>query len=188
MGHGLFDGRAKRRHFVGKLRSRQCRVHRCHSTADVDTDGSRNDGFARRDDTSHGGPKPCAPQKVNPALIARFRPAAIGLLPYPSCAKNSDSHDIPKRRPTALGDVANTDTKLLICSLFQKEPSFGTGRGYTRHESLNEGRGINPGDTWRPTGTTNELGFAQRRPGPAIHRGGTWAVERFRREAPSPSR
>ena len=25
-----------------------------------------------------------------------------------------------KRRPTALGDVANTDTKLLICSLFQK--------------------------------------------------------------------
>ena len=26
------------------------------------------------------------------------------------------------------------------------------------------------------------------RPGPAIHRGGTWAVERFRREAPSPSR
>ena len=34
--------------------------------------------------------------------------------------QNSDSHDIPKRRPTALGDVANTDTKLLICSLFQK--------------------------------------------------------------------
>ena len=26
------------------------------------------------------------------------------------------------------------------------------------------------------------------RPGPAIHRSGTWAVERFRREAPSPSR
>ena len=26
------------------------------------------------------------------------------------------------------------------------------------------------------------------RPGPAIHRGGTWAVERFRREAPAPSR
>ena len=23
-------------------------------------------------------------------------------------------------KPTALGDVANTDTKLLICSLFQK--------------------------------------------------------------------
>ena len=34
--------------------------------------------------------------------------------------QNSDSHDIPKRRPTALGDVANTDTKFLICSLFQK--------------------------------------------------------------------
>ena len=34
--------------------------------------------------------------------------------------QNSDSHDIPKRRPTALGGVANTDTKLLICSLFQK--------------------------------------------------------------------
>ena len=26
------------------------------------------------------------------------------------------------------------------------------------------------------------------RPGPTIHRGGTWAVERFRREAPAPSR
>ena len=58
VGHGLFDGRANRRQVVGKVRSRQCRVHRCHSTADVDTDGSRNDGFARRDDTSHGGPKP----------------------------------------------------------------------------------------------------------------------------------
>ena len=34
--------------------------------------------------------------------------------------QNSDSHDIPKRRPTALGDVVNTDAKLLICSLFQK--------------------------------------------------------------------
>ena len=40
---------------------------------------------------------------------------AVGVL-----CQNSDSHDIPKRRPTALGDVANTDTKLLICSLFQK--------------------------------------------------------------------
>ena len=39
---------------------------------------------------------------------------------YPVLCQNSDSHDIPKRRPTALGDVANTDTKLLICSLFQK--------------------------------------------------------------------
>ena len=38
----------------------------------------------------------------------------------PVLCQNSDSHDIPKRRPTALGDVANTDTKLLICSLFQK--------------------------------------------------------------------
>ena len=47
----------------------------------------------------------------------------------PVLCQNSDSHDIPKRRTTALGDVANTDTKLLICSLFSKEPSFGTGRG-----------------------------------------------------------
>ena len=39
---------------------------------------------------------------------------------FPVLCQNSDSHDIPKRRPTALGDVANTDTKLLICSLFQK--------------------------------------------------------------------
>ena len=38
----------------------------------------------------------------------------------PVLCQNSDSHDIPKRRPTALGDVANTATKLLICSLFQK--------------------------------------------------------------------
>ena len=38
----------------------------------------------------------------------------------PVLCQNSDSHDIPKRRPTALGDVANTDTKLLICSLFQR--------------------------------------------------------------------
>ena len=34
--------------------------------------------------------------------------------------QNSDSHDIPKRRPTALGPVANTDTKLRIYGLFQK--------------------------------------------------------------------
>ena len=32
-------------------------------------------------------------------------------------------------KPTALGPVANTDTKLLIYGLFQKRPSFGTGRG-----------------------------------------------------------
>ena len=31
-------------------------------------------------------------------------------------------------KPTALGPVANTDTKLLIYGLFQKRPSFGTGR------------------------------------------------------------
>ena len=30
---------------------------------------------------------------------------------------------------TALGPVANTHTKLLIYGLFQKRPSFGTGRG-----------------------------------------------------------
>ena len=34
--------------------------------------------------------------------------------------QNSDSHGIPKRRPTALGPIANTDTKLLIYGLFQK--------------------------------------------------------------------
>ena len=32
-------------------------------------------------------------------------------------------------KPTARGPVANTDTKLLIYGLFQKRPSFGTGRG-----------------------------------------------------------
>ena len=32
-------------------------------------------------------------------------------------------------KPTALGPVANTDTKLLIYGLFQKGPSLGTGRG-----------------------------------------------------------
>ena len=31
-------------------------------------------------------------------------------------------------KPTALGPVANTDTKLLIYGLFQKRPSFGTGQ------------------------------------------------------------
>ena len=31
-------------------------------------------------------------------------------------------------KPTALGPVANTDTKLLIYGLFQKRPNFGTGR------------------------------------------------------------
>ena len=35
-------------------------------------------------------------------------------------------------KPTALGPVANTDTKLLIYGLFQKRPSFGTGRGQGR--------------------------------------------------------
>ena len=45
--------------------------------------------------------------------------------PFPRCrdpvlCQNSDSHDIPKRRSTALWDVANTDTKLLIYGLFQK--------------------------------------------------------------------
>ena len=39
---------------------------------------------------------------------------------FPVLCQNSDSHDIPKRRPTALGPVANTDTKLLIYGLFQK--------------------------------------------------------------------
>ena len=38
----------------------------------------------------------------------------------PVLCQNSDSHGIPKRRPTALGPVANTDTKLLIYGLFQK--------------------------------------------------------------------
>ena len=38
----------------------------------------------------------------------------------PVLCQNSDSHDIPKRRPTALWDVANTDIKLLIYGLFQK--------------------------------------------------------------------
>ena len=42
-------------------------------------------------------------------------------------------------KPTALSPVANTDTKLLIYGLFQKRPSFGTGRGaecaiYSRHK------------------------------------------------------
>ena len=42
------------------------------------------------------------------------------LLDDPVLCQNSDSHDIPKRRPTALGPVANTDTKLPIYALFQK--------------------------------------------------------------------
>ena len=49
---------------------------------------------------------------------AEQRPVSAPSVPV--LCQNSDSHDIPKRRPTALGDVANTDTKLLICSLFQK--------------------------------------------------------------------
>ena len=32
-------------------------------------------------------------------------------------------------KPTALGPVANTDTKLLIYGAISKGPSFGTGRG-----------------------------------------------------------
>ena len=48
------------------------------------------------------------------------RCTALSATRSPVLCQNSDSHDIPKRRPTALGDVANTDTKLLICSLFQK--------------------------------------------------------------------
>ena len=44
----------------------------------------------------------CAPQKVDPALIAPFRsPKTIV-------------------KPTAFGPVANTDTKLLIYGLFQR--------------------------------------------------------------------
>ena len=35
-------------------------------------------------------------------------------------------------KPTALSPVANTDTKLLIYGLFQKGPSFGTGRGIVK--------------------------------------------------------
>ena len=46
-------------------------------------------------------------------IINYFRNTAV-------LCQNSDSHDIPKRRPTALGPVANTDTKLLIYGLFQK--------------------------------------------------------------------
>ena len=49
-------------------------------------------------------------------------PTLHGLVsgPFPVLCQNSDSHDIPKRRPTALDPVANTDTKLLIYGLFQK--------------------------------------------------------------------
>ena len=38
-------------------------------------------------------------------------------------------------KPTALGPVANTDTKLLIYGLFPKRPSSGTGRDrlFTEH-------------------------------------------------------
>ena len=36
-------------------------------------------------------------------------------------------------KPTALGPVANTDTKLLIYGLFPKGPSFGTGRGPSKN-------------------------------------------------------
>ena len=36
-------------------------------------------------------------------------------------------------KPTALGPVANTDTKLLIYGAISKGPSFGTGRGGHLH-------------------------------------------------------
>ena len=43
-------------------------------------------------------------------------------------------------KPTALGPVANTDSKLLIYGLFQKGRVLGTGRGstirYRLHSSL----------------------------------------------------
>ena len=71
------------------------------------------------------------------------------IIRHPVLCQNSDSHDIPKRQPTALGDVANTDTKLLICNLFQKsrvlaqegEPESPTSpptrpRTEARHKSM----------------------------------------------------
>ena len=59
-----------------------------------------------------------------PALVlpcvATSSNRSTGRIMLPVLCQNSDSHDIPKRRPTALGPVANTDTKLLIYGLFQK--------------------------------------------------------------------
>ena len=69
----------------------------------------------------------CAPQKVDPALIARFRPAMISCFAPINPTRPPASYERGEApsgqtivKPTALGPVANTDTKLLIYGLFQK--------------------------------------------------------------------
>ena len=69
----------------------------------------------------------CAPQKVDPALIARFRPAMISCFAAIDLTTPPASYELGEApsgqtivKPTVLGPVANTDTKLLIYGLFQK--------------------------------------------------------------------
>ena len=59
-----------------------------------------------------------APQRV--LANRRNRDLADNRHPNLVLCQNSDSHGIPKRRPTALGPGANIDAKLLIYGLFQK--------------------------------------------------------------------
>ena len=69
----------------------------------------------------------CAPQKVDPALIARFIPALFSCFAPIDPTTPPASYELGEApsgqtivKPTALGPVANTDTKLLIYGLFQK--------------------------------------------------------------------
>ena len=54
-------------------------------------------------------------------------------------------------KPTALGPVANTDTKLLIYGTISKGPSFGTGRGRLSQSQYRVG--------WSPRVLRTPLGF-----------------------------
>ena len=59
-------------------------------------------------------------------------------------------------KPTALGPVANTDTKLLIYGAISKGPSFGTGRDAYISPTVNSGkhpwsRILFPGGAFAPT-------------------------------------
>ena len=55
-----------------------------------------------------------------------FRGLRLTPKDHPSSHPKTQKNSRPLRR---VGSVANTDTKLLIYDLFQKGPSFGTGRG-----------------------------------------------------------
>ena len=78
--------------------------------------------------------------------FCRDRIAPTCTIRHPVLCQNSDSHDIPKRRSTALGDVANTDIKLLICSLFQK--SRVLAQDAVRHGTTKLRRPREPQASW----------------------------------------